>query len=395
MEYKQISEILNTSIVPAIMGEDYTVNPDLSNIIDLGTAIEAMTADQFKDYFGKFVAGVWTRFDNRDYSPEELPLFVDSQEYGGVLQSIKSDFVETRDSHIYDLVDGTSYDDVNKYFGTATNNKVYEKDKGFRLTKSIPNTMYQKSFKTASDVAGLVALINGWIEKSIARDASALEHNLMAGVAQHGKQIDLVTRWNALVAAGAVDFEKTTGTIGENAATWSSTEMVTVTSTNCIYNKAFMRWALETIRNIVSVSKFANKKYNDGTCSTWVSRADSTIIFNSLFNSRLKTLDIDMTDIKANIYDTPFWNAQTDNLVPTLENSAHVIYTDDGEESGNKSINNVIALYFDRWACGYTITPIAPRVSYNADGDFYNTFYDFNRRWWIDTRNTAVVFTLN
>ena len=39
MTLKQISEALNASIVPAIMGDDYTVNPDLSNIVDLGTKI--------------------------------------------------------------------------------------------------------------------------------------------------------------------------------------------------------------------------------------------------------------------------------------------------------------------------------------------------------------------
>ena len=94
-------------------------------------------------------------------------------------------------------------------------------------------------------------------------------------------------------------------------------------------------------------------------------------------------------------YDTPFWNAQTDNLVPTVANSTHVVYTDNGLETGNKSLDNVVGMYYDRRAVGYTTTPIAPRTSYNADGDFYNHFRDFNARYWIDTRNTAIVFTLN
>ena len=106
MTLKQISTALNASIVPAIMGGDYTVNPDLSNIVDLGTAISAMSADQFKSYFNDFAAAVKTYVDTRGYSPENLPLFVDSQEYGGILQSIKSDFVETRGSNLYSLVDG-------------------------------------------------------------------------------------------------------------------------------------------------------------------------------------------------------------------------------------------------------------------------------------------------
>ena len=141
MTLKQISAALNASIVPAIMGDGYTVNPDLSNIVDLGTKISAMTADQFKSYFNDFAATVKTYVDTRGYSPENLPLFVDSQEYGGILQSIKSDFVETRGSNLYSLVDGQYYNDVNKYFGTRFDNKIFEKDVTYGYAKSIPNTM--------------------------------------------------------------------------------------------------------------------------------------------------------------------------------------------------------------------------------------------------------------
>ena len=50
MTLVEISKTLNSSIVPAIMGDDFTVNPNLDNICDLGTVINAMTADQFKTY---------------------------------------------------------------------------------------------------------------------------------------------------------------------------------------------------------------------------------------------------------------------------------------------------------------------------------------------------------
>ena len=197
MTLKQISEALNSSIVPAIMGDDYTVNPDLSNIVDFGTAISAMTADQFKDYFNTFAAAVRTYVDARGYSPENLPLYVDSQEYGGILQSIKSDFVETRGSNLYSLVDGNYYNDVNKYFGTRFDTKIYEKDVTYGYAKSIPNTMYKKAFMSAAGVSELVALIETMLENSIRRDTSALEHNLLAALALNGKQLNLVTAYNA------------------------------------------------------------------------------------------------------------------------------------------------------------------------------------------------------
>lgn len=393
MTLNQISAALNASIVPAIMGDDYTVNPSLDNIVDLGTAISAMTPDQFKDYFNQFAASVRTYVDAKGYSPEELPLFVDSQEYGGIVQSIKSDFVETRGSNLYSLVDGNYYNDVNKYFGTKFDNKVFEKDVTFSYAKSIPNTMYKKAFMTADGVSQLVALIETMLENSIRRDSSALEHNLLGSLALHGKQISLVTVYNAMIESGNVPQSAITGTNGENAVALDVGKMVTVTSENCIYNKFFMQWAFETISNITSAAKFANKKYNDGTISTWQSKADSVLIFNSTFRNRAAAYKL-AEPTGVTVYDTPFWNAQTDNPVPTVENTSHVIYTDDGLESGNKSLDFVVGMYYDKRAVGYTTTPIPPRTSYNADGDFYNHFRDFNARYWIDTRNTAIVFTL-
>lgn len=394
MTLVEISKTLNSTIVPAIMGENYTVNPDLSNIVDLGTAISAMTADQFKDYFNKFAEGVRTYVDSRGYSPEQLPLYVDSQEFGGIVQSIKTDFVETRGSNLYSLVDGQYYNDVNKYFGTKTDNKIYEKDVTYSYCKSIPNSMYKKSFMSASGVSELVAMIETMLENSIRRDSSALEHNLLGALALNGKQIKLVTTYNTMISAANIGQSATTGINGEAAVVLDVGKMVTVTSENCIYNNYFMQWANETIKNIVAAAKFANKKYNDGTISTWQTLEDSVMIFNSIFKNRMSALNL--TDPSGvSIYDTPFWNAQTDDLVPTVANSTKVVYTDNGLDAGNKSLNNVVGMYYDRRAVGYTTTPIAPRTSYNADGDFYNHFRDFNARYWIDTRNTAIIFTLN
>lgn len=394
MTLNQISTILNNSIVPAIMGDDYTVNPNLDNIVDLGTAIAAMTADQFKSYFNDFCAAVRTYTDPRGYSPEELPLYVDSQEYGGIVQSIKSDFTTTRDSNLYSLIDGQIYNDVNKYFGTSFDNKIYEKDATYSIAKSIPNSMYKKAFLSAEGVSQLVALIEVWIMNTVRREASALEHNLISMLALKGKQVDLVTTYNAMLADGTVAQSKSTGTIGESAATWTDGEQVPVTSDNCIYNKFFMKWAWETVKNIIAAAKFANKKYNDGTVSTWMTSADAIVIWNTMWRNRAEAYEL--TDPRGvSVYDTPFWNAQTDSLIPTIKNSGHVIYTEDGTESGNKSLDYVVGIYYDRWAVGYTTTPIDPRTSYNADGDFYNQFRDFNNRFWVDTRNTAIVFTLN
>lgn len=404
MTLKQISEALNSSIVPAIMGEDYEVNPNLDNIVDLGTRIQDMTADQFKSYFGEFAAAVRTYADTREYYPEDLPLYADSEEYGGIVQSIKTDFTEVRDSAIYSLIDGTTYNDVNKFFGTTFDNRVYEKDTTWNITRSVPQTMWKKAFLNAQGVTELVALIEVSTRNTVRRNASALVHNLISSLAIHGRAINLVTMYNNFVD-GLTDGSAqsvTTGTWGAEEITLNNDGMIKVTAENAPYNKYFMTWALEIIKNVGKAAKFANKKYNDGTISTWISDTDTILLYNSAFRNRAEAFDLSQPE-NMRVYDTPFWNAQPDSLIPTVANSSHVVYNDtiitaetpESSAENNKDVQNVVAIVYDRWAVGYTTTPIPTRTSYNAQGDFINTFIDTNCRYWLDTRNTAIVFTLN
>ena len=110
MTLNQIATMMNERIVPAIMGDEFTLSPDLANIVDFGTKIADMTASQFKDYMNAFVAGIAkTVTDTREYSPEKLPFYIDEQEYGGAVQSIKADMFTVQGSKLYSLVNGDTY----------------------------------------------------------------------------------------------------------------------------------------------------------------------------------------------------------------------------------------------------------------------------------------------
>lgn len=419
MTLEQIATMMNERVVPAVMGDSFTLSPDLSNIIDFGTAISSMTASQFKDYMDSFVVGIArTITDDREYSPEKLPFYIDEQEYGGAVQSIKADMFTVQDSHLYSLVDGQTYNDVNKFFGTAFNNRVYEKDDTYQIVKSIPEYMYKKAFTSAQGVAEITNYIERLIRNTERRAASALEHNLLAALAKVGKKINLVTMFNLLVngsADPAVDpvFAAiytditTTGEAGsETTYTTVAGKPTEVTAANCIYNPTFMKWAINVIKNVSDAMPFANKKYNDGTVSTWLPVEDRVRVFNSAFINayevflKADTRNRDEVDIDGGYYKTPFWNIQPADMVPTVVNSSIVGDTKwtevEGEQTeSNDNLPNVIGLVFDRYAAGYTRTPIPTAMSYNESGRFFNMFIDINNRYFVDTRNTAVVFTLN
>lgn len=416
MTYNQISDVLNNTIAPAILGEGATISPTLDNIADLGTAIADMTGDKFKDYMNQFVAGVArTYVDTRDYKPLSIPIRRTTQEYGGVVQSVKSDFIESRDSILYSLEDGKTYNDVNTYFGTSFDNKVYEKDFGRGYAVSIPRKMWSKSFTSAQGVSDLVTLVEQNVQRSMARDENALERTALCTLIKNAtttsagasRTLKLVTAYNAWVGA-AGDTNRgtsvaTTGTIGTDNTTLTGIDkLTTVTTANCMKNEHFRRWAARTIKLVLDNARFASKKYNDGTINSWLT--SSVKVFNTEF---LAFLEEDGNKIDGAV-SVPFWNNNPTALIPTLAETTKVIYNtgvavedgdpwvvDDLQVSENKTINNVVGVVFDRDAVGYNVTPIEPETTWHAQGRFYTVFYDNNNRAFVDTRNTAIVFTLD
>ena len=64
MKLSQIATLINEAIVPNLLGqgEDVSHNPitiaeDLRNVIDVGTALADLSADDAKDYLGAFAVG--------------------------------------------------------------------------------------------------------------------------------------------------------------------------------------------------------------------------------------------------------------------------------------------------------------------------------------------------
>lgn len=402
MKLTQIADHLNATIVPAIMGETFTIDPNLKNIIDLGTKIESMTADQFKDYLNKFVSGVArTLIDTRTYNPDNIPIRRDSQEYGGLIQSIKADTPDVSTSSLYTLSESVTYDKGLKYFGTEFDNKVYEKDVTWEIVRSIPRTMYKKSFTSAEGVSQLVALIENSVDRKLKILENALLHNLISYACINGVQVNLVTAYNSLIA--------TIGT-GEGAE-WSTGETTTnglfdkpvaVTASNALYNKHFVRWAKKTIANVLSNARYMNRKYNDGTVDTFLTDGELLPIFNEVAVNMIKyTLDDSFDDVFTDkIYTIPFWNSMSDDVIPSASDSFKILYNEGNDitslaTSTNRTLNNVIGLAVSKNAIGYTTSPIPVRTAYNEQGDFYNPFIDANCKYYIDTRDTMITFTLN
>ena len=131
MKVEQIYALMNT-VTSEVLGESVIVNEDLSNVVDIGTAVfDANAIDNYVrslvDHIGKVV------FVNRPYSGSVPSVLMDSWEYGSVLEKIQADLPDATENESWELTDGASYD-PNIFYKPSVSAKFFNQ----RVTFEVP-----------------------------------------------------------------------------------------------------------------------------------------------------------------------------------------------------------------------------------------------------------------
>lgn len=382
MQYSQVATALNEVFVPNILGEANTIQEDLSNVVDLGKAIESIDADDLKDYSAQFVARVAkTYFDERVFKGKVDDMFIDYANYGGVVQRVKAGLAAVTDDISTNLQNGTTYNqDI--FVGQTLDNKVYTKNAGFELDWSIPHNMWKVAEPT--DVMKIVGYIENRMEQTFNANVFAMKMTVLrALIAAHAEgRIKLCTEYNTLF--------NLTGTADA------------VTVSNYKQNADFLRWAAEQIVLIKKVIQDISAKGNDGTITTHTPAEDVRVTLLSLFATDLKfhmTSDVfnkELVEI-GDYSEVNFWQNSGDKLLPTDYSDIGQVKTDilgEAEGASQVTVNNVIGLIRDKYACGITAHQQKVTSHYNAKGDFTNYFQRVPANYFLDSRENTIVLTL-
>ena len=131
MKVEQIYSIIN-SITSEALGESAVLAEDLSNIVDIGTALfDNMSVDNYvrklTDHIGRVI------FVDRVYRGAVPSVLRDAWEYGAVCEKITVDLPEAEENESWNLQDRASYD-PNIFYQPSVSVKFYNK----RVTFEIP-----------------------------------------------------------------------------------------------------------------------------------------------------------------------------------------------------------------------------------------------------------------
>ena len=381
MKLTQVATLLNETIVPNLLGEGTTISADLSNIVDLGTALADVTAEDMQDFAKDLVVGVARNlFDSRAYRSETYGLMNDAREFGGVVQRVKVKLYSAVDSPIWTLQNGQDYFD-GTYYGADIDSKIYTKDTIFQVKNSIPVEKFKQSFTSADGVMSLIATIEQQVDNTITMELNGLAkttlQQMIATSVANGQVIHLLTEYNTLA-----------GLSGDDA----------LTADTCLYNAPFLRWCAMTIVRLRDLTQDMNKKYNDGTIETFTPADDLRVTLLSEFarsiefNMEADTFHNDIVSVgEYNVIN--FWQNSSNTMLPSLGVTAEV-KTNVGEAEP-VTVSGVVGTIFDRYTAGLTARLDKITAQYIANGDYTTYFHHIANSRFIDTRNTGIVLCLD
>lgn len=397
MKLKQIANILNTQIVPNILGENVTLAEDLRDIVTLGKKISELEADDLKDYMKAFVLGViQNEVDTRTYKEETFGIFINAIDYGGALQRTKAKLLKATDSNILTLQsayanpDAPDYND-SKFWGTEFDSKVYTDDFTFRVKYSISTEMFKKSMMSAGDASKLAALVEANFQNTLTNELNGLAKAMLRKLALTcvgTREIKLLTRYNT---------EKG----------YQSGDAGFVTLANWEDDTNFKLWLQKTIIMLKKYVTDYNTKYNDGTIETFCPESEvNTILLTGFAESinftQSSVYHKELTDV-GNYQTVNFWQNSSDDLLPVIgASSVHDQIKETVKDSGQGAtvtINHVVGMLFDRYTMGITnkFANDGQKITakYVPEEDFTTYFNNIAKCCYLDTRNTGIILTLS
>ena len=171
MLVNQIYDIMNT-VTSEVLGESVIVAEDLSNIVDVGTAIfNASAIDNYVrslvNHIGKVI------FVNRPYSGNVPSVLMDGWEYGSILEKINTELPQASENESWELTDGASYD-PNIFYKPTVEAKFFNKRVTFEIPMSFTERQVKESFSNAEQLNGFLSMLYNAIDKSMTVKVDAL-----------------------------------------------------------------------------------------------------------------------------------------------------------------------------------------------------------------------------
>ena len=377
MEIRQVYELVNTT-TQELLGDSGIVEEDLSNVVDVGTAI--FNSSAFDAYVKSLVNHIGkVIFVNRPYRGSAPSVLMDAWEYGSVVEKINSEMPQAVENESWELEDGASYD-PHVFHKPVAQAKFFNKMTTFEIESSITEMQVRQSFSSATQLNAFVSMIFNEIDKAMTVRTDALImrtiNNMIletvkdAGVSGSPRAVNLLAKFNSqysknLTAAQAIldpDFIRY--------------------ATYCIALHIDRITRMSTLFNIGGKQRFTPKDLQHVIMLSEFRSAADVFLQSTTFHDQYTKL------VEAET--VPFWQGSGTDYAFTSTGQIKGLPSSGSDSTITQS--GVLACIFDRDTLGVMNNNQRVTTQYNAKAEITNYFYKKDARYFNDLNENFVFF---
>ena len=380
MTINQVYQFVNDATEEVLGETALKTAEDLSNIVDVGTAIA--NAVGYDAYVKALVNRIGRMvFVNRPYDGRYPKLMVDAWTFGSILGKVQAELIDASQNESWDLIQGASYDPyvVNLPVVDA---KFYNKQVVFEIDITLPKEQVEMSFTSANEMGRFLAMIETMVRNSLTVKIDALVatavNNFMAVLinSNNGARVrHLVTEYNALAGTS-------------------------LTAGSALINTDFLRYASAQILNKTEQLTAYSVVHNEGGKARFTPKDRQHAIFHAEFATALDTHLASVTFhdkfVKLSDYDTtPYWQGSGTGFAWADTSKIDVTAILDDGTTQAVAEDNICAFIFDKEALGVLQPKEKIDGIYNPKGSYFNEFFKYASRYFNDFNENACVFLLD
>ena len=379
MNVTQVYQLVNDATTE-VLGGSAVLSEDLSNVVDLGTAL--FNANAYDKYVKSLVNHIGkVIFVNRAYSGSAPRVLMDAWEFGSVLEKISADLPQAQENETWELEDGASYDqDI--FYKPTVEAKFYNSKVTFEIPVSFTERQVKQLFSNATQLNAFISMLYNEVDKAITVKIDALIMRTIDNMIGETIQADsvILTESERVRTVNLLDrFNTLTGG--------------SLTVADCLTSSEFLKYASYIIGLYVDRIGKMSTLFNVGGKARFTPRDLLHVVFLSEFANASKTYlqaDTFWKELVAlpNAETVAFWQGSGTDYALTSTSAIDIT------TSGGNAISQggILAVMFDRDALGVCNQDRRVTTHYNAKAEFYNNYYKFDASYFNDLNENFVVF---
>lgn len=383
MSFEDASAILN-NIRQQVTGESSIAPVNTADFVAVGTTLLQSGYDPVLNAITQMVTK--TIFSIRPYSRKFGGIKVDSEMWGSIVRKLAVADKAWEPNEEFDLVDGQSIDHYKVSKPDVLELKFYGAEdfsKHYTIFKDQLNNAFSGPAEFGRFMSMVVQNVSDMIEQNFESIARMVIANYVGGkkVANNGV-IHLLTEYN-----------KETG------------QSLTSTTVFAPANFGdFMKWVYARIDTLTSLMTERSNKFQIQVTGKEITRHtpyeyQKVYLYAKLMNdmkARVLSSTFNYGFIEyADVEEVNYW--QSIDTPMAIDVTPNYLDVDGSIKTGaEQNITNLVGVIFDREALGYTVmNEWSATTPLNASGGYWNTFYHFLMKWWVDYSEKGIILLLD